>query len=36
MEEGVARNDPLQHPCLKVEDPGMALVKYINGSHGLI
>ncbi len=36
IEEVMAYTDQLQHPYLEAEDLGMALVKFKNGSYGLI
>lgn len=36
VEEVMAYTDQLEHPYLEVEDIGMALVKFSNGSYGLI
>ncbi len=36
IEEVMAYTDQLQHPYLEAEDLGMALVKFANGSYGLI
>ena len=36
IEEVMAYTDQLQHPYLEAEDLGMALVKFSNGSYGLI
>ena len=36
VEEVMAYTDQLQHPYLEAEDLGMALVKFSNGSYGLI
>lgn len=36
IEEVVAYTDQLEHPYLEAEDLGMALVKFSNGSYGLI
>ena len=36
VEEVMAYTDQLQHPYLEAEDLGMALVKFANGSYGLI
>lgn len=36
IEEVIAYTDQIKHPYLEVEDLGMALVKFSNGSYGLI
>ena len=36
VEEVIAYTDQLEHPYLETEDLGMALVKFSNGSYGLI
>ncbi len=36
VEEVIAYTDQLEHPYLEAEDLGMALVKFSNGSYGLI
>ncbi|MCR4621550.1 MAG: Gfo/Idh/MocA family oxidoreductase [Clostridiales bacterium] len=36
IDEVIAYTDQLQHPYLEAEDIGMALVKFSNGSYGLI